>query len=267
MKTGLCSITFRQLDIPGIVDLTRDAGLDAIEWGGDVHVPPGDTAAAGKARNLTNAAGLEVSSYGSYYKIIDAEGAEQDFAPVLESALALGTDTVRIWPGAMSSDIMPAALRRKLVGKLRSDLDRAANHGIRLALEFHINSLCDSNSAALAFLEEVDHPKLRTYWQPIYWLADVPYRRAGLEALARRTLNVHVFHWLFHPYRGTWGENVEKLPLAAGEAEWRQYLSVPLSPGRHYALLEFVREDSAEQLQADAAVLRRLVEETGTINS
>lgn len=206
MKTGLCSITFRQFDISRIVDLSRDAGLDAIEWGGDVHVPPGNTATADKARELTASAGLEVSSYGSYYQIIDAQGAEQDFAPVLESTLALGTDTIRIWPGTMPSDVMPAALRRQLVAKLRADLDRAAEQGIRLALEFHINSLCDSNSAALAFLEEVDHPGLHVYWQPIYWLADVPYRRAGLEALAGRTLNVHVFHWLFHPNRGTWGK-------------------------------------------------------------
>jgi 3-dehydroshikimate dehydratase len=262
MKSGLCSITFRKLTPAEIVGLVRDAGLDAIEWGGDVHVPPGDTAAAEAARRLTIDAGLQVSSYGSYYQIIDAQGGEQDFTPVLESALALGTDTIRIWPGTMPSNVMSAALRRKLVARLRDDLDRAADRGIRLALEFHVSSLCDSNSAALAFLEEVDHPGLHAYWQPIYWLADVPYRRAGLEALAGRTLNVHVFHWLFHPNRGTWGENVEKLPLAAGEAEWRQYLSVPLPSGKHYALLEFVSGDSAEQLQADAAVLRRMIEQT-----
>lgn len=120
MKTGLCSITFRQFDISRIVDLTRDAGLDAIEWGGDIHVPPGDTATAGKARELTASAGLEVSSYGSYYQIIDAQGAEQDFAPVLESALALGTDTIRIWPGTMPSEVMPAANRSDRVFGVRS---------------------------------------------------------------------------------------------------------------------------------------------------
>jgi 3-dehydroshikimate dehydratase len=267
MRTGLCSITFRNFEIPGIVGLTRNAGLDAIEWGGDVHVPPGDTAAAEKARDLTAAAGLAVSSYGSYYQIIDAQGAEQDFAPVLESALALGTDTIRIWPGAAPSDAMPAATRRQLIEKLRVDLDTAAGHGIRLALEFHVNSLCDSNSAALNFSREVDRPNLHTYWQPIYWLADVPYRLAGLEALAGRILNLHIFHWLFHPNRGTWGESVERLPLSAGEAEWRQYLSVPLPPGEHYALLEFVRGDSAEQLRADAAVLQRLLQKAGPINS
>jgi len=256
MKTGLCSITFRQHDVPRIVELTRRAGLDAIEWGGDVHVPPGDTPAAETAKSLTTAAGLEVSSYGSYYQIIDAQGGEQDFAPVLESALALGTDTIRIWPGTKPSDVMPADERRRLIARLRGDLDRAAGHGIRLALEFHVSSLCDSNAAALAFLQEVDHPHLYTYWQPIYWLADVPYRLAGLEALAARTLNVHVFQWHFHPNRGTWGQNVERFPLSQGEEEWRQYLSVPLPPGKHYALLEFVSGDNDDQLLADAAVLK-----------
>ena len=262
MKTGLCSITFRQHDVPRIVELTRRAGLDAIEWGGDVHVPPGDTTAAETAKNLTIAAGLEVSSYGSYYQIIDAQGGEQDFAPVLESALALGTNTIRIWPGTKPSDVMPADERRRLIARLRGDLDRAAGHGIRLALEFHVSSLCDSNAAALAFLQEVDHPHLYTFWQPIYWLADVPYRRAGLEALAGRTLNVHVFHWRFHPNRGTWGQNVEQFPLSEGEEEWRQYFSVALPSGEHYALLEFVRGNSEDQFLTDAAVLRRLLGQT-----
>jgi hypothetical protein len=42
IQTGLVSITFRQLSPPAIIDLVRQAGLEGIEWGGDVHVPHGD---------------------------------------------------------------------------------------------------------------------------------------------------------------------------------------------------------------------------------
>ena len=42
VRAGLCSITFRSLDVATIIDLAVSAGLDGIEWGADVHVPVGD---------------------------------------------------------------------------------------------------------------------------------------------------------------------------------------------------------------------------------
>ncbi len=259
MKTGLCSITFRRLTIQQIVDLVKEAGLDAIEWGGDVHVPPGDIFSAETAKRLTEEAGLEVSSYGSYYFVLDAEGNEQDFAPVLDSALALGTDTIRIWPGMLPSEVASEKYRTQFVEKLRADLDAAAAHNVRLALEFHVNSFCDSNAAALALLDEVNHPNLYTYWQPMYWIADSDYRFQGLEKLSDRILNLHVFQWLFHPMRGGWGDNIERIPLAEGDAEWKRYFSVNLPEGDHYALMEFVRGDDPELFKKDAAVLKTII--------
>jgi 3-dehydroshikimate dehydratase len=263
MKSGLCSITFRKLSVPQVVELARSVGLQSMEWGGDVHVPPGDITAAETARKLTLEAGMTLSSYGSYYAILDAEGREQDFGPVLETALALGTDTIRVWAGALPSQVMTAKDRGRLVEKFRKDLDRAAGQKVRLATEFHINTLCDSNSAALRFFNELSHPNLFTYWQPMYWVADEDYRLDGLRQMAGRVLNLHVFHWIFRPHGG-WADGVEHLPLAEGEAEWSRYLSVELAPGPHFALLEFVRNHDPEQLSRDADALHRWLAPPGT---
>lgn len=260
MKTGICSITFRDLAAPELAGLVAKGGLDAIEWGGDVHVPPGDAAAAQLARKATADAGLETSSYGSYYSPLDAEGKTGDFTPVLETALELGTDTLRIWAGARASEVAGDPYRKHLAERLRADLDQAAAQGVRLALEFHANTLTDSNAAALALLGEINHPNLFAYWQPIYWVADSEYRLDGLRQLGDRVLNLHVFHWMFHPYSGTWAENTDRRPLGEGLSDWRRYLSVPLSEGEHFALLEFVRDDSPEQFLADAAVLKTMLE-------
>ena len=46
MKTGLVSVTFRELASREIVALVANAGLDGIEWGGDVHVPHGELSTA-----------------------------------------------------------------------------------------------------------------------------------------------------------------------------------------------------------------------------
>lgn len=258
IKTGICSITFREFDAEGIAKLVKGAGLDAIEWGSDVHVKPGDIAAAGVARKATLDAGLEVSSYGSYYRVLD-ENQDQVFAPYLESTLALGTDTIRIWAGNQSSELASDDYRKTFIEKLRGDLDVAAEAGVRVALEFHGCTFTDSNAAAQKLFDEVNHPNLYIYWQPIYWLADQDYRIQGLEKLKDRVLNLHVFHWLFNPIAGSWGENIDRRPLEEGTTDWERYLSVPLPEGTHYALMEFVRDDSPEQFMQDAKALRRWV--------
>ena len=56
LKTGLTSVTFRRKTQEEIVALAAQAQLDGIEWGGDVHVPPGDlpaAKAAGRAVDVT----------------------------------------------------------------------------------------------------------------------------------------------------------------------------------------------------------------------
>lgn len=37
---GLTSISFRGKTCTEVIGLAKKAGLDGIEWGGDVHVPP-----------------------------------------------------------------------------------------------------------------------------------------------------------------------------------------------------------------------------------
>ncbi len=260
MKTGICSVTFRQFDVPRIVDLVKKAGLDAVEWGGDIHVKPGDLAAATAAREMTRDAGLAVSSYGSYYRVLEEEDHEQDFAPVLDAALALGTDTIRIWPGSRPSEAAGEKYRKQFADKLRRDLDAAAAAGVRLALEFHMNSLTDSNAATRVLLDEINHPNLYIYWQPIYWLSDFEYRLQGLKTFRDRIMNLHVFNWAFHPTRGNWGENIERRPLQEAAAEWKQYLAALPPQQDRCALLEFVRGDSPEQFLEDAQTLRQWIE-------
>lgn len=251
-KTGLCSITFRQLNIAQIVELVKKAGLDAIEWGGDFHVPPGGLIAARDARRITEEAGLAVSSYGSYYRVLDEKGAVQDFDPVLETALEMGVDTIRIWAGHRGSDVADAAYWNRLVEHSMQIADQAAEHHVRLAYEFHQNTLNDTNESAVRLLTELNHANLYTYWQPIYWGPGMDYRLQGLKALRERILNLHVFYWLYDSDK----QKRESRPLAEGAEDWLQYLAVNLSAGEHFALLEFVRDNDPERFLADAETLK-----------
>lgn len=68
LKSGLVSVTFRNLAIKEIVKIVVEAGLDGIEWGGDIHVPHGDLQVAKQTMRMTEDAGLTVTAYGSYYR-------------------------------------------------------------------------------------------------------------------------------------------------------------------------------------------------------
>lgn len=261
MKTGICSITLRQMSPAELVKLVAHAGLDSIEWGSDVHVPPGDLKIATDVREMTVDAGLEVSSYGSYWKVLEADGTPAPFEPVLESALALETDVIRVWAGHHPSDAVSDAEREAIYTHLRAALEASAKAGVKLGLEFHANTLSDSNGATMKVLKEINHPSLFTYWQPIYWLTDPQYRIDGLKDLAGEILNMHVFHWLFRPGAGSWGESTDRRPLEEGAADWKTYFSIPLDPTiEHYALMEFVRDDDPDQVRADAAILKNILE-------
>ncbi|MDQ8198257.1 sugar phosphate isomerase/epimerase [Pelagicoccus enzymogenes] len=258
MKSGVCSVTLRSLSSKEIVALVARSGLEAIEWGGDVHVPAGDLAVAKEVKAMTEESGLKISSYGSYYKVFDDKGRRMDFAPVLASALELGTDTIRIWAGTQPSDAVGDLQRQRLLEGLREDLEQARESGVRLALEFHANTLSDSNAATCRVLGELNDANLFTYWQPVYWLADSEYRIEGLRRLAGKVLNFHVFQWLFRPGAGSWGESTERRPLVDGEEEWLRFLSVPLPDGvDRYALMEFVKGDDPLQFLEDAQALLR----------
>ncbi|MDF7823610.1 TIM barrel protein [Pontiellaceae bacterium B12227] len=257
LKTGICSITMQQLEPAALVKLVKQSGLEAIEWAGNVHVPPGDLQLAADVRTMTEEAGLEVSSYGSYWKVVDQDGKPDSFSPVLESALALGTDTIRIWAGHKPSDAVTPEERELIIEGIGNALKMGEEHGIKLGLEFHANTLSDSNSATCDLLDEIQHPNLFTYWQPIYWLTDPEYRLTGLKQLADRVLNLHVFHWMFSPGAGSWGESTDRRPLEEGSEDWKVYFSVPLAPAiQHYALIEFVRNDDPEQFLRDASALK-----------
>src|SRR5699024_8931423 len=96
----LTSVTFRRMKPEEILRVAARAGIEGIEWGGDVHVPAGDLAAARRVRALCEDAGIPALSLGSYFFL----NAGMDFRPVLETALALGVRDVRIWAGAVRLD-------------------------------------------------------------------------------------------------------------------------------------------------------------------
>lgn len=126
-RLGICSVTLRGLDPDRVIAAVAGAGLECVEWGGDVHVPPGDEDTARRVRDATVAAGLAVASYGSYYRA--GRGDPRSSTAVLRSAVALGAPRIRIWAGATGTRKTPPEARRAVVEDTRRAAALAAEAG------------------------------------------------------------------------------------------------------------------------------------------
>lgn len=251
IRPGLCSVTFRSLDVAEVVDLASRAGLQRIEWGGDVHVPPGDAGAAHRARDLTRDTGLEVASYGSYLRFTDSdEQVREEAAVILGTARELGAPRIRVWAGTAGSAGTGAEERAAIADRIRAVARDAADAGLALGLEWHGGTLTDEIGSTVDLLGEIDHPSVSAYWQPHQ---DQPDQAAltDLRRILPQVTAVHVFSW--------WPGST-RLPLAERSALWREAFAVLGADRRdHDALLEFVPRDDPALLDREASTLLSLL--------
>ena len=245
MQTGLVSVSFRHLSVDQVIAIAAEAGLNSIEWGGDIHVPPGNIPLAHAVGERTRAAGLSVACYGSYYQLTDAEsGMAQQ---VVDTAEVMGAPLIRVWAGNSGSMQSSAALRRDICRNAQHIAGLAAEKGIDIAFEFHGGTLTDTAASARALLDAVDRANVGTLWQPPVNMptADCIESIRTVEPYIR---NIHVFSW----------DGTDRLPLQAGAEKWRACLdAINKLPGDRTLLLEFVRGDEPAQLMQDAACLSR----------
>ena len=268
IRTGLVSVTFRALTPRAIVDLVAEAGLDAIEWGGDIHVPHAETETARTVRQMTEDAGLTVPSYGSYYRVGHSEPIP--FETVVETAVVLGASIIRVWAGKQGTAAADEAYWNRVIEDSVDCADLAAGAGLGIAYEYHGNTLTDTDEAAVRLLKAVNHDAVTTYWQP-RGHASVEENQAGLTGILPWLSHIHVQSWRpqqgqsrphqgqSRPQQGNGDARPARAPLSAMTGPWSQWLdTAATAPGDRVAMIEFVANDAPEQFLADAEVLKKL---------
>jgi len=252
--SGLVSITFRQLNPRDIIELVSCAGLNGIEWGGDIHVPHGDIKTAKEVLHLTIESGLSVSAYGSYYKVGCVDRNFENFKKIVETGVALKAPTIRVWAGEKISAAADIEYRKNVVEGSRLIADIAKKAGITISFEFHSGTLMDTNESAIQFLKEINHNYVKTYWQPNLNM-DIGQKLEGLKWISPMLTNIHVFYWAKDD-----AGNTTRNPLRNGEKDWKIYFNyIHNLPGYHYAMIEHVKNDEPDQFLEDAKVLKDLI--------
>ncbi|HLV09305.1 MAG TPA: hypothetical protein VKY40_03775, partial [Halanaerobiales bacterium] len=161
---------------------------------------------------------------------------------------------IRVWAGDRGSMEASENYRQKVIEESRRIASMASRAGIRVAYEYHNNTLTDTDESAYCLLKEIDHPSIRSYWQPSNG-TDMAECASGLEKILPWLENVHVFYWTGEPER-------VRQPLKMAVAEWSKYLEIANRvSGDLFAMLEFVKGDSEEQFYQDAETLKGIIED------
>lgn len=248
MLTGLVSVTLRDLPPTEIIRLVKQAGLDGIEWGADIHCPPDNPQNAKEIARQTHENELKVISYGSYY----FAGKDNDFADILDTAVILQTDNIRIWAAAeyVGSADTSEETRAKITEDIQKIADMAAEKGISISFEYHNNTLTDTLDSTVRLLNDVDRKNVYTYWQKPD-RATVEENVQSLKTLVemKKLKNLHIFSHT--------GYN-ERNPFSHGAEEWTRYIEV-IKPANPALLFEFVKDDSPGQFLEDAKFLKTLI--------
>lgn len=240
MKTGLVSISFRPLDFEQIINQTKKAGLECIEWGSDVHAPCSDIQRLKNIAHAQSKAGLFCSSYGTYFRL--GENDINELYDYIKAAKILGTDILRLWCGSKSTDEYTPEQTRQLFDECKQAAAIAEKENVILCLECHRNTYTETKEGALKLMQASCSPAFKMYWQPNQWRSieeNLEYART----LAPYITHIHVFQW----------KGKERFPLSDGIAEWRSYLEK--IGGEHTLLLEFMPDDRIESLPQEAQSL------------
>jgi hypothetical protein len=205
---------------------------------------------------MTTEAGLRIAGYASYYRAGRTENQQPPFTCVLETALALGAPLVRVWAGTSGTVEITAEAKAGVIADLGRIAALAGNQGIRVATEFHSDTLTDSAESTAALMTSVGHPNLATHWQAPHG-DSVERASASLRTVMPWLAYLHVFHW--------WPGLANRLPLVEGESRWRNYLAIAGADGRErFALLEFLPDDAPDLLCREAHTLRTWLEASAT---
>lgn len=250
-KAGLCSVTFRNLDVSEIIKLTKENGLSAIEWGSDIHVSETDLKNAETVGKRTREAGLECPSYGSYFRC----GEKENFENFSLAAEKLGATTIRVWAGTKNAEEWTKEEYERFIKRVQDYSEIAKSRGQTIAFEFHHGTYNDDAEHSLKLLEDVGRENVKTYWQPMYWKKlcgreDEENNLRSLRLLKKKIENVHVYYWTGY----------ERKALSEGEKEWKRYIS-EIGDSRYY--LEFVKDDDVQNFREDGKILSKLIKRGG----
>lgn len=164
-RLGVASVTFRNKTVPETVEIAKNAGVEYIEWGGDVHVKTLEDAK--RAKKLCDENGIKICSYGSYYRV--GCGDKSKWEEICLIADAMNASSVRVWLGEKDSEETTQAEYERILEDLKYICAVAQKYNLLVCPECHDNTYNNNTDAFLKIKNEMKADNFKTYFQSRYF--------------------------------------------------------------------------------------------------
>lgn len=244
-KCGVVSVSFRNHSPEEIIIAAKNAGLDCIEWGSDVHAPFDNMKKVNEIIQLQNKYGISCSSYGTYFRF--GKDDVDELQRYIDTAKLLGTDILRLWCGDRSSELYSEDEKQELYAECIKAAKIAEENGAILCMECHNGTYTQTVEGALELMGAVDTPNFCMYWQPNQFKTiedNIKYA----TLIAPYCKRVHVFNW----------DGSNKFMLSDGINTWKKYVENLKNVDTF--LLEFMPDDNIESLKDEGNALLQIIE-------
>lgn len=248
MKTGIVSVTFRGKSIFDIIAMAKQAGLDAIEIGSDVHAPYDADNLADIAKSAADN-GVDHCVLRHLLQARSVSRRRRRVHVLHKSRETARHEDLRLWAGVKNSEDVDPTERRRLTDEAILCADLAAKENMTISFEYHGGTLTNNADSALRLMHDIARANASLYWQPNQY-KDLDFNIHALESVLEFVSNVHVFAW------DARSGSLIRYPLADFDKAWHSYLDILARNKRDHALLlEFVKDDSDKHFFEDAKTL------------
>lgn len=164
LKIGVASVTFKNKTVRQVVEIAKNAGVEFIEWGGDVHVKTLEDAKL--AKKLCHENNIKISSYGSYYRTGSSKVVEWE--EVCRIANEMDASSVRIWLGNKNSEEFTENEYNELLEEMKFLCSKAEEYNLLVCPECHDNTFNNNTEAILKLKNDLSCDNFKTYFQSRY---------------------------------------------------------------------------------------------------
>jgi len=283
MKFAVFTVSIPEWTPDVAVDRLKAIGYDGVEWRiQDQSETPGAATFWGNNqatlplstlvedapawRKLTEDAGLEMPSIGTYVKCDDLASVEQGML----GAKALGVPRLRVTVPSYDGVAPFRPLFESAKAQYRDVADLAAKHGVKALLELHHRSITPSASTARLFLDGLDPNHVGVIHDAGNMVHEgYEAHRLSLEMLGPYLAHVHIKNARWFPMKyhedGSVEWKCDWAPLGKGIIDQRALFVALRAVGFDgwIGVEDFSTEQALEQrLQGNLVYLRNLAEET-----
>ncbi len=173
LKIGVASVTFRNKTVSQVVEIAKNAGVEFVEWGGDVHVKTIEDAKL--AKKLCDENNIKISSYGSYYRTGCSE--KKEWEEVCRISSEMGASSIRIWLGKKDSENFTESEYEELLEEMKILCSKAEEYNLLVCPECHDNTFNNNTDAILKLKNDLNCDSFKTYFQSRYFKFDYDIER------------------------------------------------------------------------------------------